>query len=154
MRVLVAVVTLFLLSSTAITVTESQEATDLFSAVPQAERESLREAMTKNIMYQTKRQWPEMYKLYDNQRNISLEQFVREMNTRIKLIDFTPYKVTYLPSVDYWSIDGCAVFAGNAVGKGPVDAVIIARRISNDWRLDEVAISPRKGPPRCTVEKK
>jgi hypothetical protein len=154
MRVLVAVVTLFLLSSAARTITLSQEAPDLFNTVPQAERESLREAVSQDIMYQTKGQWEEMYKLYDNKRNISLDQFVHDMSTRIKLLRFTPYAVTYIPPAEYWRIDGCAVFAGNALGKGPTDAVIIARRISGDWRLDEVVVSPRKGPQRCSSEKK
>jgi len=132
---------------------EGQESADLFSTVPQAQRESLREAVAKDITYRTKRQWPEMYKLYDNQENISLDKFVYHMNKHLRLLEFTPYAVTYIPPAEYWRIDGCAVFAGNILGEMPIDAVIIARRVSNDWRLGDVAVSPRR-EPMCTAEKK
>jgi hypothetical protein len=145
---------LFLLSGALVFVAEGQKPSDLFSTVPLEQRESLREAVSKDILYETKRQWPEMYKLYDNQENISLDKFVYHMNKHISLLEFIPYAVTYSPPSDHWRIDGCAVFAGNALGKMPIDAVIIARRISNDWRLSDVAVSPRKGPPMCSAKMK
>jgi len=154
MRIILPMVgALFLLSGAVVFVAEGQKSSDLFSTVPQAQRESLREAVSKDILYETNRQWPEMYKLYDNQQNISPDKFVYLLNKYIRLLGFTPYKVTYIPPAEYWRIDGCAVFARNALGKMPIDAVITARRISGDWRLSGVAASPRE-EPMCTTEKK
>ena len=146
-------VTLFFLGST-VSLTRGQAASKLFDAVPAAEREALADAASKDISYQIHRQWRGMYKLYDNQRRLSLEEFSRDMNSRIKLVKFSPTAVTYIAPSDHWRIDGCAVFAAAVGDKGTVDAVITARRLSDGWRLSEVVISPREGLQKCTSESK
>jgi len=131
-----------------------QASSKLFDAVPIADRESLREAVSKSVSYQINRNWAAMYELYDNQKNKSLEQFVRDMKTRIKLVEFNPKAVAYIPPSDHWLIEGCAVFAYDIGDKGTVDAVISARHLPDGWRLSEVAISPRKDGQECTSKRR
>lgn len=131
----------------------SASPSDVFSAVPTEDRESLKDAVSRSVSYQINRQWLEMYRLYDNPRNIGLKEFIREMNMSIGLRSFTPTAVAFIPPSKHWSIDGCADFAWDIGDRGRIDAVITARRFSDGWRLNVVAISPRKDGPECARER-
>ena len=154
MRILILAVSTLVLLGLAVGVVRGQAASKLFDAVPVANRESLRDASSKVVSYEINREWAEMYKLYDNKKRITLQQFTRDMNKQVKLVAFRPTAVTYIPPSADWRIDGCAVFDFAVVDARTVDAEITARHFSDGWRLSEVVISPRKGPQRCTAEKK
>jgi len=152
MRILILAISISVLLGLAVSVDRGQAASTLYDAVPLADRESLRDATSKDVSCQINRNWSEMYKLYDNRKRISLQQFIRDMNTRIKLVEFSPTAVTYIPPSNDWRIHGCAVFDFAVVDERTVDAEITAKHFPDGWRLSEVVITPRKGPQRCTAK--
>jgi hypothetical protein len=126
-----------------------QMKSNMFDAVPATDRESMRDAVLKDVQYQINREWSEMHKLYDNPTNISLKQFTREMKTSIRLLKFNPTSVAYVPPAGHWLTTGCAAFARDTADKRTFDAVVTARNVSDGWRMSIVAISGRKDPPKC-----
>ncbi len=144
--------TFFLGLLSAAFVVQSSKEQDVFHAVPADKQQQLKEAVLKQVEYQKKRKWKEIYAVYDNERNISYQQFLNERSHEIELLDFTPLSVAYVPPSNRWVIDGCAHFNWKSLSF--VDGTIRARETPTGWRLSTVAIAPRHdGSTWCTDPK-
>ena len=127
-----------------------------YASVPQAERESLRNAVQQLISLQTAGDWEKIYEILDNQQGLSRKQFLREMQGK-KLARFAPQSITFIPPEGTWMITGCGLFQPvRRNHRQGVFSSVHARKVGDGWRLTPVAIVLLNDEPRgqrpCTLE--
>lgn len=130
----------------------------LYTAVPEAERESLRATVDRMIILRKAGKWDELFDLLDNQQHLTKGQFIFQGRAQAKLIEFVPATVTYYPPGEVWSVHGCAVLSPPPRGRRDgVFSSFDARRTADGWRLGPITVVLLKDEPGgtrpCTPEK-
>ena len=109
----------------------------IYASVPSEQRVALSQAVDKLIAAEKAGDWKTVYALNDK-RPEGEAAFIDKMKRVHALREFQPSKVTFIPPEDHWSIQGCALFAGDRGKKGHI-ANIVARWEDSRWYLSVLA---------------
>jgi hypothetical protein len=124
---------------------------DLYQEIPAQQRKSLKQALNKLVQAEKNGDWKSVYALSAKQATETEDSFVRKMKGKHALHWFRPSKVTFIPSDDFWNIQGCASFEDGKPERGQL-ASVHARWTNSRWFLSPVAIdlfgSEKKMTPR------
>jgi hypothetical protein len=117
---------------------------NIYAAIPTAEREGFKMALSKLLESEKRGDWDDVYKLldketsFDGKTNISQAEFV-EYVKKVRLVEFVNTGVFYIPSRRAWSVAGCATFYElppfASQHKQGIVSYFYARRTSDGWRF-------------------
>jgi hypothetical protein len=112
---------------------------DVYSPVPESERQEFRTAVESLLALEKTGDWGEVYdRLYLNDRGLSKKQFVDQRN-HLQVVAFVPRQISHIPPSQDWMVSGCAVFSPppHLLGKRTSGVIsdFDAKRSASGWRF-------------------
>jgi hypothetical protein len=93
------------------------------------------------VSLEEQHRWTELYAIWDNEENITLDRFEAMYGTTPPLTSFIPMKIRFVPTRDFWWVDGCATFSRSPYGKKSMYSTMQARKSADGWRFSMVTVT-------------
>lgn len=151
---------LLIVQSAVPTVNTDRTNHDVYTVIPQAERQEFRTAVDNLIALEKAGTWGDVYdQFYLNDQGETKEHFVHQRD-HLQVRSFLPIKIYYVPPFQAWVISGCAVFSPplpllKTMSSGVISDVT-AKHTARGWRFDAppavtIYRDSTKGPRPCTA---
>jgi hypothetical protein len=116
-------------------------AQDTYAPMPLADRDAFRAGLENAVVLQEQHRWTELYSVYDNEDNVTFDRFEAMYGTTPPLTSFIPMKISFVPTRNFWWIDGCATFSHSPYGKKSLYSTMQARKSADGWRFSIVTVT-------------
>ena len=103
-------------------------AQDTFAPLPASDRDAFKTGLENAVSFAEQHRMTELYAIYDNVENITLDRFEAMYGTTPPLTSFIPMKIRFVPTRDFWWVDGCATFSRSPYGKKSMYSTMQARK--------------------------
>lgn len=122
---------------------------DTYAPLPAPDRDAFKTGLENAITLEEQHRWTELYAIWDNEENITLDRFEAMYGTTPLLNSFIPMKVRFVPTRDFWWVDGCATFSRSPYGKKSMYSTMQARKSADGWRFSMVTVTfMQRGDPQ------
>lgn len=129
------------LALAAFLVLQTAIAQDIYTPIPTSDRDAFKAELANALVLQEQHRWTELYSVFDNTENVTLDRFEAMYGTTPPLTSFIPMKITFVPSQNWWWIDGCATFSRSPQGKKSMYSTMQARKLADGWKFSIVTVT-------------
>jgi hypothetical protein len=120
-----------------------------FAPLPASDRDAFKTGLENAVSFAEQHRMTELYAIWDNEENITLDRFEAMYGTTPPLTSFIPMKIRFVPSRGFWWVDGCATFSRSPYGKKSMYSTMQARKSVDGWRFSMVAVTfMQRGDPQ------
>lgn len=120
---------------------------DIYAPIPDSQRKQFRTALEELLALERAGNWADVYdRLYLNDQGLSRAQFVAHRH-HLKLVTFTPTRITWFQPTEEWVISGCAVLSP----RPPIPGVAKKKGVVSDFDAKPTATGWRFSAPPAIV---